>query len=111
MLGRQILDDLDARKRALVLESELNRLKLRVEWRQVQAATAWVSDGVRACRQASPWLLRLAPLAGFFAARTFRRSGSVSGKLLRLARWIGPLHSLWKSLAPSLEKLRPGPPR
>lgn len=110
MFGRQILDDLEARKRVLLLESGLNRLKLRSEWRQVRAATAWMSGPARACRLAGPWLLVLAPLAGFLAARTFRRPGSQPGALLRLVRWIGPLYSLWKSLAPTLEKWRPDPP-
>ncbi len=110
MFGRQILDDLEARKQALLLESGLNRLKLRSEWRQIRAATAWMSGPARACRQAGPWLLLLAPLAGFLAARNLRRAESIPAKLLRLARWIGPLYSLWKSLAPAREKLRPDPP-
>lgn len=110
MFGRQTLADLAVRKRALLVESDLNRLKLRSEWQQVRAATAWLSAPAQACRTAGPWLRVLAPLAGLLAARRFRRSESRSGKLLCLVRWIGPLYALWKSFAPASEKSGPAPP-
>lgn len=107
MFGREPLDDLQARKQALLLESELNRLRFRAEWQRVRAATAWFSGAAQTYRDVRPWLVFLAPLAGLLAARRLRRPESPLGSLLRLMRWMTPLYSLWKGFASRFEKAEP----
>jgi len=76
-----------------------NRLALRAEWEQLRAATAHASDPMAAWRTIRPWLPLLAPLAGFLAVRTLRRSESALGGLISAVKWIQPLYSLWRRLA------------
>jgi hypothetical protein len=99
MFGQKELADLQLRKRALVLESDLNRLALQAEWQRVCAATGWISQATRFCRQANPWLVLLAPLAGLWTARTLHREGGIVSHLLAALKWIPSLMTIWRSFA------------
>ena len=69
MLGRKELASLETQKQVLLLESGLNRLTLQAEFRSLRSATAWVSDVASASRELAPFLMVLAPIAGFLFAR------------------------------------------
>lgn len=96
MPGRSPLSPLALRKQALILESDLNRLALRAELGELRAATAWVGEAAQTGRKFAPWLLLLAPVAGFLLVRNLRRSESRLGRLAALLHWVQPLFSLWR---------------
>lgn len=99
MFGREELAELELRKRALVIESELNRLALRNDWQHLCTATQWVGHMAQWWRQANPWLTLLAPLAGVMTARTVMRGeGGIVSRALGLLKWVRPLLALWRSV-------------
>ena len=61
MLGERELKGLELRRRELVLQSTLNRLALRMELENVQAALRPAERVVNSVRAARPWLLVMAP--------------------------------------------------
>lgn len=101
MPGRRELKGLEFRRRELVLRSTLNRLAIGAELRNVQAALRPADRIVSTVRAARPWLLLLAPLVGFLAARSFRNNGSGFSKALDALKWVRPLLALWKQFKPS----------
>jgi hypothetical protein len=105
MFGREEIAGLELRKRALVIESELNRLALRTEWQRVCDATGWISHAARFWRQANPWLVALAPVVGVLTARTLGGEGGIVRRLLGMLKWIQPLMTVWRSVmgAPGAE--------
>ena len=105
MFGRKELEQSRLQKQALVLQSGLNRLELQLELQQLRSATAWMTGAVRAPRQLAPLWVVLAPLAGFFLVRSFRRRPeSLFHRLASAAKWIGPLYKLWQGFSASRKK-------
>jgi len=99
MFGGKELAQLRLQKQALVLESSLNRHALVSEVNELRSAAARVSNALHASRRFVPLLMLLAPLAGFFAYRAARRPVSLITRLVKLAKWIGPAYSLWRSFS------------
>ncbi len=110
MVGRDALDELQVRKRALVLESNLNRLTLQAEWQNVRAAAGWMGSAGRTFRQARPWLLLLAPLAGFLVARGSGQSRGLFSRLLSVLRWVRPVLGAWEIWRGARAKIQSRPP-
>ncbi len=107
MAGRREIDGLQERKRTLVMESNLNRLTLQAEWRNLQAATAWVNGTARACRQLRPWLALLSPIAGFLIAHGARQPGGALNQFLSAGEWLLRLRSVWKQFSGMRAKAGP----
>lgn len=99
MFGRKGIDELELRKRVLVLESGLNRLALQAQWREVRAATAWIGQAGHTWYQVKPWLVVLAPLAGVLAGRGSGRSSGIVSRLLTMLKWARILRGVWKDVA------------
>jgi hypothetical protein len=111
MFGGERIATLHARKQALILESALNRLTLRNDWQNVRSAAAWAGQAVETGRKLRPWLLLLAPLAGFLAVRSLRRPSPAPSRLMTLLKLIQPLSLLWASFArPTRESDPPAGP-
>jgi len=104
MAGRETLGELALRKQALILESELNRLTLRAECQNVRAGIKGLGAG-----NPSGWWWLLAPVAGFFAIRMFRRPGSVLNRAVSLLQWLPQVWTLWKSFASASRVPKPPP--
>jgi len=104
VLGRQDLNKLDLQKKALLLESSLNRRGLQAECQNLRSATAWVGEVAQVSRGLSPLLLVLAPLAGFLLARGSRQPDSWLSRIVAAARWIGPLYKLWRGFSSNREQ-------
>jgi hypothetical protein len=83
----------------LLVESRLNRQALIAEVAELHSATQRLSNAILAPRRFAPLLMGLAPLAGFFAFRGARQPGSLLTRAIKLAKWIGPAVSLWRSYA------------
>lgn len=59
------MNDLEARKRELLIRSDIYRQALVAECAHLQAATAWVARALQFARMVSPILAVGAPLAGW----------------------------------------------
>jgi hypothetical protein len=88
----------------LLLQSAANRLELQAELRQLRSASAWMSRAARAPRRFTPALVLLGTLAGFLVVRRFRRPDSWLHRLATLAKWIGPVYSLWRRFSAARNK-------
>jgi len=104
VFGRKDLEKLRLQKQALVLESTLNRYALQAELQDLRSAAAWMRHAARAPRQLAPLLVILAPLAGFFLVRTVRRPESSFTRVASVAKMIGPLYGLWRTLSAARSK-------
>jgi hypothetical protein len=100
MFGREELESLALQKRALVLESGLNRVALQGEVQRLRASTSWAGGLTRGLtRGLTPLLTVLAPLAGVIVARGLTGRRSWLGRLMTVAKWGAPLYRLWKGFA------------
>jgi hypothetical protein len=99
MFGRTNIEQLNLRKQALVLESSLNRQAVVLEAGELRSAASWVSSASRVSQRVAPFLMVLAPLAGLLAVRRARQPISMISRLAKLAKWIGPAYSIWRSFS------------
>jgi hypothetical protein len=97
MLGRRELAELDLEKKALLLESSLNRVTIRAEIRNLRAATAWMGEAASVSRELAPLLVFLAPLAGILMATGSLRAGAWISRAINLGKWVAKLYQLWRS--------------
>jgi hypothetical protein len=107
MFGTQKLTELQLRKQALLLESDLNRLALYVECERLSKVGSWAGRIADVRKILGPWALLLAPLAGVALALGLRRRSGWLGSLTKAVALIGPLIQLWRArAAPSNEPQR-----
>jgi len=83
----------------LILESEMNRHLLATEWRQLQAAAAWVGEAKRLGQRARAWWPVLAPLMGMLIARRLRRSNPGANRAGSLLNALAAGCSLWNQFS------------
>jgi hypothetical protein len=74
------------RKSQLLLESEINRRVLTLEWSQLKSSLNWTQSVMRKLQSPSPAWLLLAPIAGFLLAKRFRTQKG----------WLGQVFFLWR---------------
>src|SRR5947207_15293294 len=98
MLRGKELKALELRRRELVARSTINRLLIQAELHNVKIALRPAERIVSSIRALRPWLPVLAPLAGIFAARSFRNNGSGFSKALGALKWLQSLLLLWRQL-------------
>lgn len=89
---------LELRKKALLLESDLNRLRLRAEIEQLREAADLTRNLKGLGQRLGPWALALAPVAGIVTALGLRRS-SGGGFLWKTLAVAPGLIRLWRSFA------------
>jgi hypothetical protein len=108
MAGKE-MTALQLRKKALLLESDLNRLRLRADIEQLHEATNIMSILKHLGERVGPWVKTIAPLAGIVAAFSLRRS-SEGGGFFRKALGLAPsLIRLWRTFSkPSKEPEQEG---
>lgn len=99
MLGRDELAKLAAEKQALLVESSLNRLALQAEFQNLRSASGWMKTVTGSAGKYTPFLLLLAPVAGFLLARGARGSGSWLGRSFTALKWIAPLYGVWRGVS------------
>jgi hypothetical protein len=85
------LKELEARKRDLLLESELNRQTVRLELRTIRLRADQLQRGFGWVQQVWKWG---APLAGFLFARKFQKKAGVFAKGSFV---VSAATSLWKA--------------
>ena len=97
MFGRNEIVRLELQKQALVLESGLRRLELQEEVQNFRSALAGIG---RLGKKGAPFLMLLAPVAGFLLARGVRQQPMTwLGRLTKLTKFIGPAYALWRSFS------------
>jgi len=98
------LTKINSHKRALVLESELNRQILRLEFGRIHAQTERLKHSYGWAQGAWKWAI---PIAGFLLARKFKRRVASPGKGSLI---LGSLGAAWK-LFQAVRARHSGPPR
>jgi hypothetical protein len=96
MFGQQVRE-LELRKKALLLESEHNRLRLLSEVEQLRCTPILpgLLEGVRS--KLGPWALPVSALAGMVFAMRGRRSSFGEGFLGSALAVVPPLVKLWRT--------------
>lgn len=87
------------RRQALVAQSTLNRLALRLEVENLGAAAARLDRAAAIIRRFGPWLLALVSVGGLIAGRSLRGRRGKLASLMSLFRLAPPLLSLWRRYA------------
>lgn len=82
-------------KRALVLESELNRQVLRVEFGRIRVQAERLKHGYGWAQGAWKWAV---PVAGFLLARKLKRSGGFFAKGSFIMTALGSAWKMWRSV-------------
>lgn len=88
------LRELEARKRDLLLESDLNRQVLRLEVDQLCLRVGEIQRGFGWARNLWAWG---APLAGFLMARRFKKTGNAFAKGSFLVSAVRTGWKLWQA--------------
>jgi len=91
------MTDLQLRKQALLIESELHRATLQLELARLEASVAWIDHALNFARQARPLLLTVGVGAGLLLARGLTGARPGGGSFARLLRWGQSAYVLWKS--------------
>ncbi len=99
MLETHAMTALQLRKKALLLESDLNRLTLHVECARLGTLAGWLGCVSEAPHRLTPWLWVVAPLAGMAVALGLRRSSSGASFLTRALAAAPSLVHLWRTCA------------
>jgi len=97
MFGTQGLNELQLRKRALLLESELNRLAFRVESERLREVGSWANRLASVGSVIRSWTPLLGTVAGIAVMLGPRGRSSRFGKLSQAILFIKPLMEFWRT--------------
>jgi len=96
MFEKTELARLQAQKELLVLQSDVNRLLLAANWKQLRSPENWVHEAGHLARRHPLWTAALAALAGVLAVQTVRKPGSSLGGIAILGKLASTALSVWK---------------
>jgi hypothetical protein len=94
------MNQLQLRKKTLILESDLNRLTLRGECQNLFAA----AERLKLPGLNRKWFLAFAPLAGFLAVRLFRHRGAHVRRWFSVVKWVPSLYLMWHGFKAASQK-------
>lgn len=101
MFGKQIIA-LQTRKQALLLESDLNRLRVRAELNNLKEG---ISFG-KSLRRFGSWTSFLGPVASVIVTLVLKRTFPAAGLLRKVVAGAPGLVRLWRGLSTLLSELR-----
>jgi hypothetical protein len=101
MFGKQITE-LQTRKRGLLLESDLNRLRLRAELNNLREGFGFL----KRLRRLGSWTSVLGPVAGIIVTLILKRTFPGGGLLRKALAGAPGLVQLWRSLSTMLAELK-----
>ena len=104
MFGRQMMA-LQARKKALLLESDLNRLQLRAEWSNLREFGG-IARKLKQLGRFGIWPWALASVAGVAGALGLGRSVLAGGILRKAIVGAPALIRLWRTVSALLAEFR-----
>ena len=96
MFGRQIAE-LELRKKALLLESGQNRIRLRLDFQNLRSRTTLLESLASVVIRLGPWGLTLGTVAGLLGAAGLRRAAGSTGILGRTLAAIPVAIRLWRA--------------
>ena len=96
MLGGEELTRIEARKRVLLLESEVNRITLRLAGRDLETALRRPLSVASTLKHGGTMLLGVAPVAGALIGMLARRKKGLLGLLGGAAGLAIPLVEAWR---------------
>jgi hypothetical protein len=103
MFQKTELARLRAQKNLLVLKSDMNRLKLAVEWHRLQSPERWMQEATRAAKRHPLLTAALAAAGGIFTVQTWRNRGSTWGGISGLGKLASTAFTVWKLARKSKE--------
>ena len=95
MLGGEELTRIEARKRVLLLESEVNRITLRLAGRDLMDSMRRPLSVAGALKHGGLWLIGAAPVAGAMVGMLARRKKGLLGMLGGAVGLAVPLVEAW----------------
>ena len=96
MAGPPGHESLKWRKQALLLESDLNRVTLRLEYERLRAATARLDEAFTQARRFAPLLAPAAAIAGWLVGKRRRQHAGRWGRLVSLWRLVPSALAIWR---------------
>jgi hypothetical protein len=94
------LDQLETRKQELLLESELHRQTLALQWQGLKVSVSWMRTGIDLVRSLQPLWVVAAPMAGLFLGRQWKSGSGWWRKALFVWRWGKKIYLAWHFLRP-----------
>ena len=105
MAGKK-MTALELRKKALLLESDLNRLRLRAELQQLREATDLTQQLKHLPQRFGLWGKALVPLAGIVAAFGLRRAAARGGLVGTIVSMAPSVIRLWRAFSAGFEETK-----
>jgi hypothetical protein len=88
MLDQGPMNELQERKRLLVLQGDLHRALLQAEAMKLRSQLDWLTDARQKAKSASPWLAVGAGALGLVAASKWRSLATWAPTALMAWRWV-----------------------
>ena len=101
MFGKE-MSALQSRKEALLLESDLNRLRLRAEFNNLREGASILNR----LRRFGSWASVLGPVAGIIVTLVLKRTFPAGGLLRKALAGAPGLVRLWRGVSTLLTELR-----
>lgn len=101
MFGKQIIE-LQTRKQALLLESDLNRLRLRAELNNLREGASFL----KRLRRIGSWTSILGPVAGIIVTLVVKRTFPTAGLFRKVLAGAPELVQLWRSFSTLFAELK-----
>src|SRR5262249_27727436 len=103
MFGRQITE-LELQKKALLLESSQNRLRLRSDFAQLRSRTTVLETLASAGSKLGPWAMTLGAVAGLLGAAGLRRASHSTGIVGKVLAVVPVAIRLWRGFRARSER-------
>jgi hypothetical protein len=103
MFGRQITE-LELRKKALLLESAQNRIRLIEDFHQLRSRTTVLETLASAGSKLGPWAMTFGTVAGLLGAAGLRRASHSTGILGKTLAVVPVAIRLWRAFRARYER-------
>jgi hypothetical protein len=94
---RQQIAELELRKKALLLESAQNRLRLRTDFQNLRSRTTLLESLAGVGFKLGPWAMTLGTVAGLLGAAGLRRAAGSTGILGKTLSVLPVAIRLWRA--------------
>jgi hypothetical protein len=96
MFGNAELERVRVQKQLLVLQSDVNRLRLAAEWQRLRSPEHWLGEGRGLARRHPVLATALATAAGALMVRVVRTSGALFGGIGRFGKYAPLVLTAWR---------------
>ena len=98
MFQKAELARLQEQKQLLVMQADVNRARLAVEWQRLRSPATWANEAVGQARRHPVLTTVLAAAAGVLVGQAWRKPGGRTPGLGRLGEFAATALSVWKLL-------------